>query len=432
MSPDASVSQGSALLRELKRFAQLRWIAGTVTIAGSVIDMLWLHMYPDGWLAAVGVGILVYNAVLLVALQRLPKRRSALLAHAGMQILLDLTCLTVLALMTGGPRSPLLGFFVLHMVFASLLLRRWMAYLTAGAAACMIAAGLLITDLWPDDKVGSLVVAGWVATLLLTVLVANRITHNLRANRRKLWRRNRRIRQMAARLRQQQQAMIQHERMVAMGQMAAGVAHEVANPLANMDSLLQLMRRRMPESQSQLDTLREQIERIRHIVQQLNEFARPDETERRDMPLRDLVDQALAMVQYDHRLRQVHVDCNAASPDVRAVVQPHAIQQVLVNVLMNALDAMSDVADPVLQVQTGQESGWATLHLIDNGHGLDPAAASRVFDPFFTTKPVGHGTGLGLSISYSLLQRQGGRIELANEPSGGTRVTISLPQDYSE
>jgi len=108
-------------------------------------------------------------------------------------------------------------------------------------------------------------------------------------------------------------------------------------------------------------------------------------------------------------------------------MSPQALQQVLVNLVINALDAMAATERPVLTLRTQRRDGWCVVEVTDNGHGIDPHHMPRLFEPFFTTKPVGKGTGLGLSISYSLTQRQGGSISVRSRTGDGTTFTLRLP-----
>jgi C4-dicarboxylate-specific signal transduction histidine kinase len=235
---------------------------------------------------------------------------------------------------------------------------------------------------------------------------------------------------MTSQLRRQQQALIQHEKMVAMGQMAAGVTHEIANPLASMDSVLQLMQRRpeklRPES---VQTLREQVSRIHQIITQMKAFAHPAEMQRQTLALNDVVNASIDMVRFDKRVQAVEVE-RRFDPEAGVIeLLPQALQQVLVNLTINALDPMNDVQHPRLIVRTERREGWCVIEVTDNGHGITPEHMDRLFEPFFTTKPVGKGTGLGLSISYSLVQKQGGSISVRSEPGRGTTFTIRLPTE---
>jgi len=427
-TPAPDTRRRGPLYRQLCWFITLRWIVVLALALGATLE--WRFAWFGGIagrLASVGIVILLYNFAISRVLPRLAKPRR-LRALATAQILLDIVALAALVLWTGGIRSPLIAFFVFHMVFASLLLPRAAAYAIAAASCVILAVGLALAGEFPARRPELLFLLGIVVTQALTVTLTNRITRDLRAQRRRLIRQNRRIKAMSRQLREQQQALVQHEKMVAMGRMAAGVAHEIANPLACIDSLLQLAQRR-PERMNGAETvekLRDQVRRINQIIQQMKAFAHPTEVVAEAMPLNDVVEQALAMVRFDARLKKTDVrrELDQSAGVVR--MSPHALQQVLINLIINALDAMSATETPVLTLRTQRRDGWCAVEVIDNGHGIDAQHMPRLFEPFFTTKPVGKGTGLGLSISYSLMQQQGGSISVRSCPGEGTAFTLRL------
>jgi len=327
-------------------------------------------------------------------------------------------------------QSPALGFFVFHMVIASLLLRPLMAYAGAGISALMIVGGLWVSGLGPDDTAQTVMLLGWVVTLLVTVYLASNITRMLRRHRRRVLRQSQRIRLMSQKLRSQQQAMVQQEKMTAMGQMAAGVAHEIANPLASVDSLLQLMQRRgEAPSEGVVEKLREQIDRINRIVRQLTHFAHPAEQQEQELSIDDVVARALQMVRFDHRVRKVRMEILREVPAGHGLIKakPHAMEQVLVNLILNALDAVADQAKPTVDIRVGQNGRECFVEVTDNGHGIAPEHLSRLFEPFFTTKAVGKGTGLGLAISYRTVRDHDGKIDVDSN-NGKTRFTVRLPR----
>jgi signal transduction histidine kinase len=445
--------RGSLLYAQLCWFIRLRWVFGSAALVAALGDRLGLGLFPNvsALIVLVGGVILVYNALLWTAVRSIGRmapqqkgRRQRLLLLAWVQILLDLTALTLLVLLTNGLNSPLIGFYVFHMVFASLLLPRQLSFGAALAAVVLLCAGLWLKEGLPGGSSERLVLLGWSLTLLLTVYLANHITMGLRRHRRQLVRQsrrlahtsrqlsrqNRRIRGMASQLRRHQQTMVQHEKMVALGQMAAGVTHEIANPLASMDSVLQLMQRRpdrlKPES---VATLRQQVERITQIIQQMKAFAHPAEAQRQTLPLNEVVGNALDMIRFDKRIQRVQIERQYAADAGMVSMLPQALQQVLVNLIINAVDAMSATPEPRLIVRTVHEEGWRVVEVQDNGQGIAPEHMDRLFEPFFTTKPVGQGTGLGLSISYSLVQRMGGSIMARSAPGSGSTFSVRLPVD---
>jgi C4-dicarboxylate-specific signal transduction histidine kinase len=223
--------------------------------------------------------------------------------------------------------------------------------------------------------------------------------------------------------------MAQHEKMVAMGLLAAGVAHEIANPLASMDSALQLIERK-PErlGGDVIEKLREQIERITQTVRQLTEFAHPGAHEWEQTTVDEVVARALQMLRFDHRLREADLDIRREVPEGAGQInaRPHALEQVLVNLILNALDATADQPERLLVLHTGQRNHKAFIEVSDNGHGIAPEHLAHIFEPFFTTKAPGAGTGLGLAISYTTVQDHGGAITVHSD-SERTTFTISIP-----
>lgn len=425
-----TIQPSRLVAHQLRWLVGLRWIAGFIVVAGSFIDAFWLRWHDQALLmTGVGFAILCYNNLLLLRVRPGGRSRGA----AGgvsiwLHILPDLACLALLTAWTGGAQSPLLGFFVFHMVFTSMLLAPAQAYGGAAAAALMLAGCLKVFGRWPETLGDRLVLIGWVVTLVLTVYLTNQITAALRRHRARLMAQNRRNRVLVRTLRHQQQAMIQQEKMVGLGQMAAGVAHEVSNPLASMDGVLQLMQRNerhiKPEN---IQALRQQVQRIKQTVRQLTDFAHPTDYHWEKVPINSVIESAMQMVRFDHRQRAVTIEKQLAEQDAVIEVQTHALQQVLTNLLFNALDALDEVNNPALEIGAACDGSACRIWVRDNGPGVPSEHLDRVFEPFFTTKSVGKGTGLGLAICYNLIRNQGGRIEFVSKPGQGVTVTIHLP-----
>ena len=236
---------------------------------------------------------------------------------------------------------------------------------------------------------------------------------------------------MSRRLRDQQQALVQHEKMVGLGQLAAGLAHEIANPLASMDSVLQLMARNpdRPPGRS-LQTLREQIERMSNIIRQMTAFARPDDPTGPPIPIDQLLDRVIHIIKLDRRSRSIEIVEDFAPELLHGWCAPSALQQVLVNLAINALDAMTECKAPRLVIRLRRRHRRNVIEVEDNGTGIAPEHLNRIFEPFFTTKPVGKGTGLGLSISYRLVEKYGGTLDVHSDMGRGTTFTISFPASH--
>jgi signal transduction histidine kinase len=420
------------LLQELRWLIRLRWVAGAGVLGFGLLQWAALGWIPSpGQTVALGIGILLYNATLIAGLRAwgtAPIPRSVIHAIALAQILFDLLALTLLAISTGGLQSPAAPFFVFHMVFAALLLPKMLAAACALAAIALFAIGLLATGQLHTGGQPLLLGAGWVVALVTTLYLAERIARALHQRERSRIRLHRRARRAAADLLRQEKAMLQHEKMVAMGQLAAGVAHEINNPLASMDGLLQLIARK-PEAALRPGTteqMREQVERIQTIVRRLTAFAHPDTGTPETVDLAECVRSALRVISFDHRLRRVHIEQEHGHQPVLAHAVARSLQQVLTNLVLNAVDATAEQPRPTLTIRTRLEGESAIIEIADNGPGIAPGHLERIFEPFFTTKPVGQGTGLGLSISRTLLQEQGGELTARSEPGAGATFLIRL------
>ena len=434
MTATPSTAKNRLLLSQVRWLVALRWGAGSAVVLAALVNLMWLEWFSHSIATlALGITILLFNAIMArwtrrgTAFLRHPRR---LLVAVWIQIGVDLTMLAILTVWTGGLTSLISGFFVFHMVFASLLLGQTMAYLAATYAVGAFFTLLCMLGQAPATRADVLVATGFVLTLYITVFIANHLTARLRRNERRLYEHSRRILEMSHRLRDQQQAMVQHEKMVGLGQLAAGLAHEIANPLASMDSVLQLMMRNpnRPTGPA-LQTLREQIERISNIIRQMTAFARPDDPTGPPVPIGQLIERVIHIVQLDRRARQLQLIQEISARLAGDWAVPSAIQQVLVNLAINALDAMADTPKPRLTIRLLQRRRENVIEVEDNGSGIAPENLNRIFEPFFTTKPLGKGTGLGLSISYRLIEKHGGSMHVHSTPGEGTTFTMSFPAD---
>lgn len=420
------------LRREVAWMIRLRWGAGFAIMVGDVAQGLFGPVYEHpGPIASVGMSVLILNAVLSSFwhwIERGERGRGVLLALAWVQVVFDLAALTALTLLTGGLASPILALYFFHMLFASLLLPRAHAYASALLAVGSLAGALYLTDMWPETTARLVFGIGWAGALIVGVHLANHVTSAVFTRERDRLDQLDQLADMQEQIAEHERGMLQQEKLVAIGQLAAGVAHEVSNPLASMDGLLQVMQRHpdkpRPEAVGQL---REQVQRITQTVRQLNTLSHPDLGEPERADLNQLVRSTLAILAYDHRLRRVAVAQDLDDTVGVVTVVPRAVQQSLMNLVLNALDAMEEVDDPRLSLRTRREGEWRVIEVADNGHGIPAADRERVMLPFVTSKPAGRGTGLGLPISRGLVRDQGGELTFESEPGLGTTFRIQLP-----
>ncbi|HXY01885.1 MAG TPA: PAS domain S-box protein [Candidatus Limnocylindrales bacterium] len=236
-------------------------------------------------------------------------------------------------------------------------------------------------------------------------------------------------RQAYENLRRTQEQLVHSEKLAAVGQLISGVAHELNNPLTAILGYSQLLSsngQAGTQALSYSEKLYKQAQRAHRIVQNLLSFGRQHKPERIPVQLNAILEDTMALRDYDLRMSHIgiHLDLAAGLPE--ALADPHQLQQVFLNLINNAVDAILEKsAEGDLWVRTGIEADQIFIEFTDSGPGVqDP---TRVFDPFYTTKPVGKGTGLGLSICYGIVTEHGGRILVQNEPGRGAKFRIELP-----
>jgi C4-dicarboxylate-specific signal transduction histidine kinase len=230
-------------------------------------------------------------------------------------------------------------------------------------------------------------------------------------------------------LRRMQAHLVQAEKLKAVGQLSAGVAHEVNNPLTVILGRTELLlsTATTPELQHGLRIVAEHTSRAARIVRNLLLFSRQYEPTRRPVSLVDQVEQVLELTSYDLQRARVQV-VKEFAPCPPVLADANQLQQVILNIVQNAHQAMAAVPEiPRLTIRVHGEGDHADLEIEDSGPGIPDDVLPRIFDPFFTTKPAGEGTGLGLSVSYGIVAAHGGVLRAAKGANGGAVFSIELP-----
>jgi two-component system NtrC family sensor kinase len=227
--------------------------------------------------------------------------------------------------------------------------------------------------------------------------------------------------------------MLQAEKMAALGQTISGVAHELNNPLATILSWAERLSQRTALEdpvRRGLETILSESERAARIVRNLLTFARKRQTTRAMVDLNQVVRETLALRSYEQRVSNIDVIDALAIGLPQVFADGHQIQQVLLNLIINAEQAMlSAKGRGTIVVRTWQDADHESvvLEINDDGPGIPEDVQPKIFDPFFTTKEVGKGTGLGLTVAYAIVQEHGGRIRLESRPNAGASFFVELP-----
>lgn len=288
----------------------------------------------------------------------------------------------------------------------------------------------------PEDQqrplalVLTLVVLGWVAwasdaMALLLKHVGDHLAHLNAALREDQAQLEARIAERTRQLQEAQAHILHQEKMAALGLLAAGIAHEVGNPLTSISSLVQMLQRRDCDvyTREKLALVSGQLQRLQITLRELVQFSRPASTECTRLSLQEVLEEALGIAKYYHRTkhRVLALQLPAGLPPLRAVRDQ--LVQIFLNLILNALDATDKGGQ--ITIRAEHRLGKLVVTVQDNGSGILPEHATRVFQPYFTTKK--HGTGLGLFVTRKLVTDHGGEIGFDSVPGQGTTFRVELP-----
>jgi signal transduction histidine kinase len=229
-------------------------------------------------------------------------------------------------------------------------------------------------------------------------------------------------------IREMNEHLVRTDRLAAMGTLSAGVAHEVNNPLASISSLIQMLQNNGSangETVEMLTLISEQIERISRVTKDLTGFARVRPAARKPVNTNEILDSALRLASFSSVSEKIEIAKNYYADLPLISADPDELQQVFLNLFLNAFDAMPEGGR--LNIATRAAGDSVIVDIADTGSGISDSEAKHIFDPFFTTKPAGKGTGLGLAVCYGVVTAHGGTIELSRTGSDGSTFRVKLP-----
>jgi signal transduction histidine kinase len=410
------------LAERIRWFIRLRWLAvAGILFAAAVVASL---NVPIPWTHLLGLAGLL--AALNVVYAALSRGKIPPLPFTWLQIVMDLTVLTLALHVSGGIENPFAFFYVFHVIIASILLPRRVSYFVAALATMYFLTMALLEHLrviphadlgfvrWDNPRY--LVAASFVlaSTLFSSSYLASTIMEGLRRKDEEMRRFNERL--------------LQTEKLAAIGQLAAGVAHELNTPLASIsgyaEELGEIVKGREEKVVQYTGVIRSQTERCKAITQSLLNFARKSDIRVQAVDVNATLREAIDYLRFKKRTPQLAIETDLADvPRVQA--DPVQLLQVFLSVLVNSADAI--VGGGTITVKSRADKD-VLVTISDDGCGIPEENLKKVFEPFFTTKEPGEGTGLGLSLSYGIMKQLGGSIDLKSKVGEGTEVTIALPK----
>ena len=418
----------TALDARLRWLVRLRWIAvvavvGTIAAASALGRVA--HAAPlYEWTAVLAAANAVFDF--------LNRRKAALEASAALQVVTDLIVLTFLMHFAGGSGNPFAFFYVFHVIIASILFAPRTAWLTAVLAAVLF-GGLTAADLvtvplacprhpilGQPNEVSREFALGRLGAFAATVGAAAYFGTTIMSG----------LRRKEAELVESRERLAQSEKLAAIGELAAGIAHELNTPLGSILVAAEVTREGAAagsEGAQMLGDIVRETKRCKEITRSLLDLARKRELKLEETDAGEVVKQAVELVKRESGARAgcVEVDVPRGLPSVRA--DAGALGQVVVNVLKNAIDAVEGRAGAKVRVLADCDMGEVKVRVEDNGPGIGKEALKRVFEPFYTTKEPGRGTGLGLPVSYAIMRDLKGEIAIESVEGRGTSVTLMLP-----
>ncbi len=242
-------------------------------------------------------------------------------------------------------------------------------------------------------------------------------------------------------LREKQEQLVQAGKLATLGELTTGIAHELNNPLNNIGlfvgNIIDLIELGMADAEperilQELHSAMQQVRKATEIISHLRTFGRAASVSREPIVLNEVVQQSITLIQEQLRLRQIEIVPQFSMEDIVIIGNAIQLEQVFVNLLTNARDALANAARKIITITCTINGSMVNISVSDTGPGIPEGLEQRIFDPFFTTKEVGAGTGLGLSITYGIIKEHQGTIMVENRPGKGATFLIQLPLKLDE
>ncbi|MBI4208102.1 MAG: hypothetical protein HY538_00145 [Deltaproteobacteria bacterium] len=358
-------------------------------------------------------------------------------------ITLDSLMIALACALTGGARSPFLLVFVVQALGISLMDN------TLHASYASVLAIFVFLVLHYGAPILEFAMMSYITALLLVVIAIGTLFKNRILNREKALRQRgdelqeayhqlkasyERLAEASASLANSEKVLEQTEKLSSLGRMAAGVAHELNNPLTMISNYVQMSILQgeqggvSPEWMDRLKKILMGVDRITDLSRSLTSFARSSPVGKSQIDLNQVLKEALSFTEFEIRRSGITLRTDLSPHLPRIYGTKGALSQVAVNLFINAKDAMSTKKNGEISIRSFQtENGEAVFQVKDSGCGVPREILSKIFDPFFTTKEEGKGTGLGLAIAMKIVTEHGGRIQVESEPGEWTQFTVYLP-----
>lgn len=454
MEPIRSDALKLEIYNRLKWFILLRWgaiggITGSIILFKLIFDLNLFSLT----LACIILAMIVYNLIFSKLVQSMHQRERKTetvsfspFRFANLQIGLDLLFLMIIWHLFGGVENPIMFFFIFHMIIASILLTSFNSLLWAILSSAILSGiafleyhGIIdhhtvlshITGvtLWNNLYWIIFTLTAFCFSLICVVLMTSTIAARLRRRNKEIINLEKTVSQQ--KLQDTEKKLVFSEKMASLGKLAAGIAHEINNPLTTILSYSECLCDEIEDNKPLYDdvqTIISETIRIREIVKDILNFARAGEqTDPSEVDINQEVMDTVKMLQPQMNFIDIVFDLFLQDGMPLVTIGKEHLKQVIINILVNASQAMNGKGMILIHTYIDRINHTAIIRIKDSGPGIPQDLINKIFDPYFTTKKQGEGTGLGLSVSYGLIKMYGGDIRVESKVGKGAAFILRLP-----